>query len=202
MREYSRAFSACLVSVVLVAAAVSAQRTSLSDEEVQRAIEAGPKTTPDSPPFLVRFDGGFGIRMITPGGMVQFIAKSRARDYKQTQVSDIPAIERRPLLTVIASPRTPSRVTSLTPAVRRIVLTSIDRARVVEPFEEQRQPITFSNALGGKISSYEMTSTFQLDAVDKLIAADGGFVVVVVPESAVFAEGRFEIKKTEFGALP
>ena len=188
------AFTAASVSLL------ATQSQTLTDAQILDAIKAGEAKKID--PLIsdcvatagfgeglagglaggVQRTGSYGVTVSGSAGRVAMMAQEAKRLYKKFGASDVTDDMREPAFVVSVLPHKPSsgqgevRVAAV---IDHIVLKSkVNPNATVQPEKVEKEPVEWSNLVGGKVEGNSAFALFDLNAVRELPAGDFDVVVI------------------------
>lgn len=189
-----------LVAVGLLVFGSNAYAQTLTDDKILAAIKAGEAKKID--PLVsdcvahtgfgeslaanlaggVQSDGGYRVTVSGNEGRIAFMAMEAKRLYKKFTLANVTDDMRQPAFVVQVEPIKPSssgKTISVAAPIDHIVLKSkVKGDATVQPETVDREPVEWSNLLGGKIEANRAVATFDLGAVKELPAGDFDVVVI------------------------
>ncbi len=141
--------------------------------------------------------GNYLVILSGPMGRISGIAHQRAKAYKPFAVADVPADAAAPELTVGAYPATPSFENGeviQAPLAEEVLLQPhgvTDAAVTRRPLRQEKEPKTWSNAMGAQYRGVEIHASFPLSVlhelppgdIDVVILTDGDELRYTLPEA-------------------
>ena len=192
----------CVVAIVL-ASWVSAGAQGLTDERILAAIKAGEAKKLDglisdcvatsgfgegmaaSLAGGVQRDGSFSVTVAGNEGRIAFMAKEAKRLYKKFGLTDVTDEMRMPYFVVLVDPMSPSTTKDkirVAATIDHIVLKSkANPNAVVQPEKVEKEPVEWSNLLGGKVEGNRAVAFFDFNSVREMPAGDFDVVVITEP---------------------
>jgi hypothetical protein len=197
-----------LVSALLglIMTTVATQDSTLSDDAVQKAIDAGrakPKTWPVV--TLQQVSRGPNAAVFTPLGWIQREAAERKRDGRNMQLKDVTADMRAPIVRVMAYPDQPVgtlTASQIKTATSVIGVSLVDKARTqtlesigTEPFD-----VPFATPNHARVVLKGMWARFDLQSFLALRKDDQEFFVVLHLSDK--RDMTFAVEPKQFSNLP
>ena len=189
-----------LVALWVFAAAASASAQSLADADIQAAIKAGEArkfnhlvsdciATAGFGEHMaagaaggVQRTGSFQVVLSGNAGRIAFMAAQAKRLYKPFVFDNVTEDLRTPAVVVSVEPNDPSKsgsVISVASPIEHIVLKSKSKNEVVvQPTRVEKEPVEWSNLLGGKVEANRAVALFEHGAVGELPAGEFDIVVI------------------------
>lgn len=126
--------------------------------------------------------GGFQVVLSTNSGRIAYMAQRAKRLYKKISLDEVQEDLRAPAVLVTVEPIDPSRSsnTIFVPApIEHIVLKSKAKGEdVAQPTSVEKEPVEWSNLMGGKIEANRAVAYFDYSAVKEL--PPGEFDIVII----------------------
>jgi hypothetical protein len=187
---------AALAALTLASAGLVAQ--SLTDAQILEAIKAGEAKKYDhlvsdcvatagfgelmrSGDGVTR-TGSFNVVLSTNPGRIAFMAARAKRLYKPLKLDDVTEDLRTPAVVVSVEPIDPQssgKRISVAAPIEHIVLKSKSNAeQVAQPSRVEKEPVEWSNLLGGRVEANRAVAFFDFGSVKEL--PPGEFDIVVV----------------------
>jgi hypothetical protein len=187
--------------VCLFAASVLfAQSETLNDAQILDAIKAGEAKKIDaltSDCFAtsgfgegmaaslaggVQRDGSYHVIVSGSAGRMAYMAREAKRLYKKFGLGDVTEEMRQPAFVVSVYPSDPTRRSngfSVSAVIDHVVLKSkVNADAVVQPEKVEKEPVEWSNLLGGKVESNSALALFDFNQVRELPSGDFDVVVI------------------------
>jgi hypothetical protein len=189
-----------VVALAVVVIGIVAHAQTLTDEKILAAIRAGEAKKID--PLVsdcvahtgfgeslgaslsggMQSDGGYRVMVSGNQGRIAFMAMEAKRLYKKFTLDSVTEEMRQPAFVVQVEPMKPSssgQKISVAAPIDHIVLKSkVKPDATVQPETVEREPVEWSNLLGGKVEANRAVATFDLGSVKELPAGDFDVVVI------------------------